>query len=85
VGDGITIQSKSYSVQLYIEQSDCMRSTKVHPGTSNKLDESNVEKVRLRGTSEGACESVSVILTASVPKIIINDTVIFLKLQLAFW
>jgi len=47
VGDGITIHSKSYSVQLYIEQSDCMRSTKVHPGTSDKLDESNVEKVRL--------------------------------------
>ena len=34
------------------KQSEC--ATKVHPYTSNKLNKSNVKKVRLQGTSGGS-------------------------------
>jgi len=47
------IHSKSYSAQSYTK-TERMCGTKVHPYTSNKLNKSNVKKVRLQGTSGGS-------------------------------
>jgi len=63
------IHSKSYSAQSYIK-TERLCSTKVHPYTSNKLNKSNVKKVRLQGTSEGSMSvSKSYINSETIPNV----------------